>query len=95
MIGQGINLYGYWEHEELEALSHWLTNNKAVGGVMLDIGANIGNHSVFLAKHFDAVHAVEPSPRTFNVLTMNASLAPNIQCHQIAASDSNGLVVFR
>ncbi|MBT2326936.1 FkbM family methyltransferase [Variovorax paradoxus] len=95
LIGQGINLYGYWEHEELEALAQWLKDHHVIGGAMLDVGANIGNHSVFLAKHFDTVHAVEPSPRTFNVLSMNASLAPNIQCHQIAASDSNGLVTFR
>jgi FkbM family methyltransferase len=95
LIGQGINFYGYWEHEELEALAHWLKDHHGGGGVMLDVGANIGNHSVFLAEHFDAVHAVEPSPRTFKVLSMNASLASNIQCHQIAASDSNGQVTFR
>lgn len=95
LIGQGINLYGYWEHEELEALAHWLKDHHVVGGAMLDVGANIGNHSVFLARHFDVVHAVEPSPRTFGVLLMNASLASNIQCHQIAASDRNGLAAFR
>jgi FkbM family methyltransferase len=95
VIGQGINLYGYWEHEELEALALWLEDNHLGGGAMLDVGANIGNHSVFLARHFDIVHAVEPSPRTFSVLSMNAALAPNIRCHQIAASNRNGLVAFR
>ncbi len=95
VIGQGINLYGYWEHEELMALAQWMQDQHIGGGVMLDVGANIGNHSVFLAKHFDTVHAIEPSPRTFNVLSMNASLASNIKCHQFAASNSNGLVTFR
>ncbi|MBT2325020.1 FkbM family methyltransferase [Variovorax paradoxus] len=95
LIGQGINFYGYWEYEELVALARWLEEHHVGGGAMLDVGANIGNHSVFLARHFDTVHAVEPSPRTFSVLSMNASLASNIQCHQIAASDRNGVVAFR
>ena len=95
LIGQGINLYGYWEHEELTALSHWLKANNLTGGAMLDVGANIGNHGVFLSEHYDTVHAVEPNPKTFAVLSLNAALVPNIQCHQIAASDSNGSVSFR
>ena len=94
LIGQGINLYGYWEHEELVALTEWLNSHALLGGTMLDVGANIGNHSVFLARHFDRVHSVEPNPRTFKVLSMNALLADNIHCHQIAASDANGKIGF-
>lgn len=94
VIGQGINFYGYWEYEELTVLSAWLNENMPRGGIMLDVGANIGNHSVFLSEHFDAIHALEPNPRTFAVLAMNASLASNVYCHKIGASDVNGSLTF-
>lgn len=81
LIGQGINLYGYWEYEELTALAQWLQAEGHTGGTLLDVGANIGNHSVFLARHFDTVHAIEANPRTFALLALNATLAPNIYCH--------------
>ena len=37
----------------------------------LDIGANIGNHTVVLAKYFDHVIAFEPNPQTAHVLRAN------------------------
>lgn len=94
LIGQGINFYGFWEHEELTALSEWLQDNRLTGGTMLDVGANIGNHGVFLSRLYEKVLAVEPDPRTFEVLNLNASLVPNMQCFRIAASDRNGSVPF-
>ena len=95
LIGQGINLYGYWEHEELTALFQWLEAQNISGGAMLDVGANIGNHGVFLSRFFDTVHAIEPNPKTFALLSINAQLVPNMQCHPIAASDDNGKARFR
>lgn len=94
LIGQGINFYGFWEHEELMALSEWLEANQLIGGTMLDVGANIGNHGVFLSRWYRKVIAVEANPRTFDVLSLNASLVPNMQCVRIAASDRNGSVRF-
>ncbi len=94
LIGQAINFYGYWEYEELTVLSEWLKANRITGGTMLDIGANIGNHGVFLSSLYDSVYAVEPNPKVFDVLSLNASLVPNMRCFRIAASDSNGSVRF-
>jgi len=39
--------------------------------LMIDIGANIGNHTVALAPLFDRVEAVEPHPVLFHVMTAN------------------------
>ena len=94
LIGQGINMYGYWEFEELEVLAQWLKANGHIGGAMLDVGANIGNHSIFMSPYFDAVHAIEPNPKSYAVLVLNSSLAQNIHCHQVAASDTNGTLRF-
>jgi len=94
LIGQGINFYGYWEYEELTVLSEWLKAHRVTGGTMLDVGANIGNHGVFLSSLYDTVYAVEPNPMVFGVLSLNASLVPNMRCFRIAASDSNGSLRF-
>ncbi len=41
-------------------------------GLMIDVGANIGNHTVYLAKYCaTSVIAFEPFPETFAVLTRN------------------------
>jgi FkbM family methyltransferase len=91
-IGHTVNLDGIYERSELEAFMAWMA---AAGvrfddSVVLDIGANIGNHSLFFAPHCRQVLAYEPNPRTFKVLQINAELAPNIECRQKGLSDSSG-----
>jgi FkbM family methyltransferase len=91
-IGHTINLEGLYERPELEGFMAWLA---AAGvslrdGVVLDIGANIGNHSLFFAPHCARVVAYEPNPRTFQVLSLNAQLAPNVECRHKALSDRAG-----
>lgn len=55
--------------------------------VCLDIGANIGNHSLFFAKFFDQIFAFEPNLKAFKLLQINANLAPNIKSLNIGASN--------
>jgi len=43
--------------------------------VALDVGANIGNHSLFFSRYFKRVIAVEPNPLTLHVLRANAALS--------------------
>jgi FkbM family methyltransferase len=42
----------------------------------LDVGANIGNHSLYFARHFGRVLAFEPNPTTLAVLRCNLALSP-------------------
>ena len=53
-----------------------------------DIGANVGEWTVFLGQHFDRVVAVEPDTRAFEELQLNA--AENCTLHQAAVSHSVG-----
>ena len=46
--------------------------------VCLDIGANIGNHALYLADHFDKIIAIEPHPKTYRLLEINAELVDNV-----------------
>jgi len=53
---------------------------------LIDIGANIGNHSVFLSQYFKNVIAFEPNPFTFKILKLNASKYLNINVHNFGIS---------
>jgi len=41
------------------------------GGTVLDVGANIGNHTLIFSGHFDAVHSFEPNPVVLAKLRQN------------------------
>ena len=56
-IGQTIMIDGIYEKRELELIEQWLLSKKpeSFKGICLDIGASIGNHSVFYSKKFEKV----------------------------------------
>ena len=61
---------GFYEKELLEAMVKIVKKN----GTVLDIGANIGNHSIFFSKHFRRVIAFEPFERNCWILKANLKL---------------------
>lgn len=97
-ISLQINSHGVYERQELETFITWLESERpglCRGAIALDLGANIGNHSLFFSDHFKQVHAFEPNPRTFRVLALNAELTGNITCHQLGLSDAAGAAHFQ
>jgi FkbM family methyltransferase len=86
-IGNRVNLFGRYDREELDMLLVWLKREN-IGGTCIDIGANIGNHSVFFADHFGEVLSLEPHPMLFKLLCVNASLKDNIRCFNFGASST-------
>ena len=91
-ISTEIAVRGRFDREELNCLSSQLFNRMAIRRICLDIGANIGNHSLAFAEHFDRVLAFEPNPRTFRLLAINSELAPNIAPYRLGASNRKGTV---
>lgn len=59
---------------------------------LIDIGANIGNHSVYLSKYFKNVIAFEPNPFTFQFLKLNTNLYSNIKINNFGLSSSEDSV---
>lgn len=88
-IAHNINLKGVYEGKELDTFFDWIKrrNQGIFSGVALDIGANIGNHSLYFSDFFKQVYSFEPNPRTHKVLKINAELATNIQCFEVGLSD--------
>jgi FkbM family methyltransferase len=88
-VGRSITLWGRYEREELALLMQSIQPLLRAGGICLDIGANVGNHALFFAEHFDEVLAFEPHPRTFALLQLNASLRHNVHCFAYGLSNAD------
>ena len=73
MIGRSLDRYGEWCESELALLSPLLRP----GRVVIDVGANIGTHTVYFAKQVGEqgrVYAFEPQRPTFQLLCGNVAL---------------------
>src|SRR3954469_1939725 len=93
-MGQAIGRYGEYCAEELDVLKRLC----GPGDVVLDVGANIGAHTVPLAQIVGPqgrVIAFEPQRLMFQVLCANVALnsLTNVDCHWAAAGASVGSIV--
>jgi FkbM family methyltransferase len=62
------------------------------GRVFIDIGANVGTWTKWLAPSFEVVHAVEPNPAAWSGLAAN--LPSNVVIHQIGAWTDDTTINF-
>ncbi len=88
-IGDKIAKTGLYEKENLELINNILKSMK--DAVVLDIGANIGNHSLAFSTQAQAVYAFEPLPEVFSVLSQNIAQndLTNVFANNLALSDTN------
>lgn len=94
-IGRRVRGVGAYEHEVLaaiEAISSHLTP-----GVALDIGANIGNHTIVLSRCFARVLAFEPNPVMAAALRANLLLngCSNVEVIECGLSDRTSIGTLR
>ncbi len=73
----------------------WLAARIVAGFTFLDIGANVGGYSLFLAAKAGAgarIIAIEPQPEVFGQLSYNIRLNPfgNLKAIEAAVADRNG-----
>ena len=90
-VSTAINIDGVYEIDELEVFFDWLISLKpqnVFDGLALDIGANIGNHSLYFSDYFSTVLSFEPQPLTFELLQLNSRLANNIKCFNVGLSST-------
>ena len=77
---------------EMDLLVH-LAGNGPRGGLAIDVGANIGNHTVFFAKYLaDQVLSIEACRKIIDVLAINLAknTTGNVICENVAAGASVG-----
>ena len=91
LVGHQINLRGRYERDELDVVMQLIARiDTRPRALCLDVGANIGNHALYFASHYEQVVAFEPQPRTFRLLQLNAELVSNVECRPLGLSDAAG-----
>jgi len=93
-IGRAMDIYGEWCEAELTCLGQMLKG----GDVVIDVGANIGTHSVFFSQKVfpgGMVFALEPQRITFEFLCANVALNKllNVIPMQVGAGDLPGEII--
>ena len=69
-IGLNILFDNYYEKEEIVLLkNHFNSNVKK--NIFIDVGANIGNHTLFFKTYFKGIKAFEPQKKIFKILKIN------------------------
>lgn len=94
-IGRSLEIYGEVNELEIELLRMLCP----AGGTILDIGANIGSHTVPLAQHVGpsgTVYAFEPQRVVFQLLCANVALnnLTNVDCRWAAVAEEPGTVLI-
>ncbi|WP_069651124.1 FkbM family methyltransferase [Caloranaerobacter ferrireducens] len=87
------NSYMFYEEQMLQDIKNKLPKNS----VVIDVGANIGNHSLYLALIVGAkkVYAFEPQKHVFDILEKNVQinqLDKVIEMYNVAVGNSKGKV---
>lgn len=93
-VGRSLDLYGEWCEAEVELFSRLLRP----GDVAVDVGANVGAHTVALARLVGprgTVVAFEPQRVIFQALCANVAInsLPNVFCYQSAVGERAGAMV--
>lgn len=95
--GELIQFRLLWDGAHDGHVLRWLVGEARPGDVVWDVGANIGDMALFVAKRTGArVEAFEPSPSVFAKLVANVGLNPGLEVRPRAMglSDDDGVVRF-
>ncbi len=92
-VGRALDLYGEYSEGEVDLFQQIVRE----GDVVVELGANLGAHTVYFAKRVGprgAVIAFEPQRLVFQTLCANMALnqITNTVCYWAAASDSSGII---
>ncbi len=95
-IGRSLREYGEWAQGEIDFLLRLI----GPGGVVLDVGANIGTHTVAFARHVGhpgRVYAFEPQIRLFELLRTNVhqNSLDNVQLLNLGVADVAGEMILQ
>ncbi len=95
-VGLAVLTNGLYEREELACLTRMIATEGLGSGACLDIGANVGNHAVVWARHFEQVVCFEPNPYMGAVLRANLTLnnCRNVEVCDVGLGLADGELPF-
>ena len=92
-VSNEILIDGFYEGKELKILCEWLKKKKKLK-LAIDIGAYIGNHSIFFSNYFKKVISFEPNLFSFRLLSINTEKNKNIKIYNFGISNKNSTKDF-
>jgi FkbM family methyltransferase len=100
-LGRSVFVKNHWDRDHVGRLLGKLPQHgiSVEGKIMLEIGANIGTHTVYFALTgvFSRIVAIEPDPRNFELLEENVAqngLGDRVIRIPVAVSDHEGTISF-
>jgi FkbM family methyltransferase len=89
-------MYLFGDYEGLEIQQFLNVINAGPRRVLLDIGANVGTHSLPFARHFKQVHSFEPNPSLWASFARNVSINElhNVVLHQVGLGAEDAELPF-
>jgi FkbM family methyltransferase len=88
-IAIDINIYGRCDLVEMQKVLNIIDLKQKN---VLDIGANIGNHTAIFAEVANKVYAFEPHPNSFKLLDINLSKYKNVKIFNLGLSDKQSIL---
>ena len=90
-IGKSLSVYGEWSENEVVLLKQLINTNENI----IEVGSNIGTHTVPLAKHVlngGLVYAIEPQSQNYKLLSKNIkdNKLENVKILKLAISSKQG-----
>ena len=84
----------FFEDHILDYFRATFTNTHST---IVDIGANMGNHTQYFARYFDykQIISFEPIPDNFELLIANTVIYPNIKLYNMALSNFCGKIKMK
>jgi FkbM family methyltransferase len=94
-VDKCIYVDGAYELRFLQVIERFFRTKS--NAIMLDVGANIGNHAIYLSRSFDHILCFEPSPHIAERLRRNIELngMTNIEVHTIGLSNREATLHFK
>lgn len=93
-VDRRMYLFGGYEEQFLNTFLAFMPAGRR--GVILDVGANAGTHSLAFSSFFAQVHAFEPNPALWSGFTRNMAInnLENVRLHKIGLGDQSTELPF-
>ena len=92
-IGKNIILNGFYEKETVDTIIKSLDFNPGKY-LCIDVGANIGYHTLQFQKYFKKIIGFEPQNKTFQILKLNTENYLNISIYNFGIAQKDDLITF-
>ena len=96
MIDDSVLLFGAWEKHILFFIEDYAKATGTQDTAFVDVGANTGQYTLFMASRAKEVHAVEPYPPVIRKLHANVALSKftNVTVHELGLGVKEGVMPF-